>query len=315
VGKLYVSNQATNSIVRFDNVLAAATTGNLTPAATISGANTLLDKPSFLVADTAADRLYVTNPSTPAGTQSILVFDSISTKTGNVAPTRAISGAATGLTTPSDMALDKAKDELYVADGADILVFKPASSSSGNVAPARTLTVAFASISAIFLDTTNDILYVADPIGNAINVFDTASTLLTGAITANRTISGAPTGLSQPSSLRLDSNGRLVVTNFVTPSITIYGAAKTATGPVAPAATITGASTALVGPFQTAFNTAGSGELYQVDGTGKVLIFSNFSAATGNLPPTRNINGANTGISGGKLTAPTSLGVALDPTH
>jgi hypothetical protein len=225
-----------------------------------------------------------------------------------------ITGAATGLATPSDLALDKTGDQLYVVDGPDILVFSPASTSSGNVAPSRTLTAAFA-VGAILLDTSNDILYLADPVTNTINVYTGASALASGAITQTQQITGAATGLNQPSGLRLDGTGRLVVSNFKTPSITIYGSPSTAKGNAAPAGTISGASTVLTGPTQTAFNPAGSGELYVVDFAGKVLGFSSFSAATGNLAPTRNISGANTGLSGATATAPTARGVALDTTH
>src|SRR5579864_2590686 len=105
-GKLYVSNSGGASIVRFDN--AFTDNGDATPAATISGANTTLNSPSFMTLDAAADRLYVAN----TGDLSVVIFDGISTRTGiaNIAPTRTIAGAATGLLQPTDVALDKGKD-------------------------------------------------------------------------------------------------------------------------------------------------------------------------------------------------------------
>src|SRR5258708_3394309 len=105
-GKLYVSNQAANSILRFDGALTAS--GNVTPATTIVGSNTKLSAPQYLFLDQAADRLFVAN----FGSASILIFDTMSTKTGNATPTRSISGALTTLANPADLALDKGRDLL-----------------------------------------------------------------------------------------------------------------------------------------------------------------------------------------------------------
>ena len=100
-GKLYVSNGGASSILRFDAALTAS--GNIIPSATISGANTTLNAPAFITLDVAADRLYVAN----TGDLSIVIFDSISTKTGNVAPERTIAGSLTTLIEPHDVSLDK----------------------------------------------------------------------------------------------------------------------------------------------------------------------------------------------------------------
>src|SRR5689334_3404355 len=154
-GKLYVSNSGGNSILRFDNAFTA--NGDATPAATISGATTTLNSPSFMTLDAAADRLYVAN----TGDLSVVIFDGVSTKTGNVniAPTRTIFGV---LTQPTDVALDKGRDLLYVADDIDIFVFTSASAAStnGNVPFARDISPGF-SVSAMFLDATNNRLFVA----------------------------------------------------------------------------------------------------------------------------------------------------------
>ena len=320
VGKLYVSNTASASIVRFDDALAATTTGNIAPAATIKGAATLLDTPQYILLDTAADRLYVADPGNPTtGNPAILVFESVSTKTGNVPPNRVIAGAATVLTQPVDLSLDKGRDLLYVIDGQDVQVFSSASTSSGNVAPARTLAAGF-NIGAILVDAANDRLFLADLGGNAINIYDGASALPTGVITATRSLSGPTTGLQRPSGIRIDSNGRLVVSNFNAPiSITMYTGAATVAGDTAPAATISGANTAFTGLSQITLRSVGAttDELYVADVSGKALIFANLSGATGNIAPTRNISGANTGLGSGSPAAgaQTVHGVAIDPTH
>src|SRR5437879_2713802 len=77
-GKLYVSNGGSSSILRFDNAFTA--NGNATPAATIGGANTTLRSPAFITLDAAADRLYIAN----RGDLSVVVYDNVSTRSGNV---------------------------------------------------------------------------------------------------------------------------------------------------------------------------------------------------------------------------------------
>jgi len=58
-GKLYVSNQAANSILRFDG--ASTASANVVPGATIAGGATQLSSPQYLFVDQAADRLFVAN--------------------------------------------------------------------------------------------------------------------------------------------------------------------------------------------------------------------------------------------------------------
>src|SRR6476646_3418076 len=226
-GKLYVMNSTSNTLLRFDNAFTAS--GNATPAATIVGTNTTFNSPSFMTLDAANDRLYIAD----TGDLSVVVYDGISTKNGNIAPSRIIAGAATNLLTPTDVSLDKVRNLLYVADDVDIHVFGSASTVNGNTAPVRDLSVPFA-VSAIFIDGTNDRLYVADQAGNAIAVYDHASTL-NGPITANRAVQGATnTHLSNPGGVQIDGAGRLVVSNASPASITIYANAATADGDIAP---------------------------------------------------------------------------------
>ncbi len=303
-GKLYVSNTNANSIVRFDQ--AFTDSGNIVPAATISGANTGLNAPAFITLDKAADRLYVANNADI----SILIFDNISTKSGNVAPERTISGANTTLGTPTDVSVDKGRDLLYVADDIDIHVFATASTATGNIAPARTYSPGF-SVSAVFIDGANDRLYAADSAANSITVYDSASTLAAGPITANRTIQGAATHLATPGSIQIDGAGRLVVSNAAPPSITIYNNAAVANGNVAPAAEITGSSTGFGVPQQIAVDPSGTGTLYNADPTSsRIAIYTNLSTATGNIAPNRSILGPGTTLSGAQPT-----GVAIDTTR
>jgi 6-phosphogluconolactonase (cycloisomerase 2 family) len=303
-GKLYVSNGGTSSILRFDDALTAS--GNIVPAATISGTNTTLNGPAFITLDVVADRLYVANN----GDISILIFDNISTKNGNIAPERAIFGSLTTLVSPTDLSLDKSRDLLYVADDTEVRVFSSASTANGNMPPARTLSLTFA-VSAVFIDSANDRLYAADQLGNAIAVFDSASSL-NGSVTANRTIQGAATHLNNPGSIQLDGSGRLIISNATPPGITIYNSAATANGNAAPAAEIAGSNTGMSTPDQIVVNTSGTGSLYNADPkAARIAIFSNLNTANGNIAPTRTIFGASTGLTVGGQP----VGVALDATR
>lgn len=303
-GELYVSNGSANSIVRFDQAFTAS--GNIVPGATISGAATTLNAPEYIFLDTAADRLFVANN----GGISILIFDNISTKNGNAAPERTISGSLTTLFSPSDVSVDRTRDLLYVADGTNIQVFASASTATGNIAPARTLSPGFSTL-AVFIDGGNDRLFVADPAGNSIAVYDNASTLTSGAITASRTVQGAATHLNVPSGLHLDGLGRLVVSNASPPSITIYNGAATANGNAAPAAEIIGTNTGFSSPNQIAVDTTGTGTVYMADsGVSRVAAYTSLNTATGNISPNRTIVGPGTTLTGASPT-----GVAIDPTR
>ncbi len=310
LGKLYVTNQAGNSILRFDN--AFNSTGNVAPGAVITGATTTLNSPQAITLDTTADRLYVAN----AGAASVLVYDGISTKNGNVAPTRTIAGANTQFTAPSSVALDKGRDLLYVADGPDIWVFANASTVNGDVAATRnlapTINAANLNIQQIFLDAANDRLYATDAAINTVAVFDNASTL-NGPATPPRSVSGASTNLSQPSGIAIDPLGNLVITNLGNGSITVYANAASVTGNAAPTTTIAGAATTLINPSQIIQNTAtGANEVFVADSAAnEVVVFTGISTLNGNASPTRQITGVATTLTG----TTTARGVALDTTR
>ncbi len=304
-------NSTTSTLLRFDNAFTAS--GNATPAATIFGTNTTFNAPNYMTLDAANDRLYIADTSD----LSIVIYDNISTKNGNVAPNRIIAGAATTLVAPADVAFDRVRNELYVLDDPNILVFNAAAlSTGGNVAPTRSLSTAFvAGAAAIFVDVANDRLFAAD-LDGAIAIYDNASTLPTGAITPSRSIAGVNTQLGNPAGIQLDGQGRLVVSNLgtvsVAASITIYpSSAITAGGNVAPVARISGSATGFSTPMQIVLDPSGTGTAYLADANAaKVDVFANLNTATGNIQPTRTISGASTG-----LTAGGAVGVALDNTR
>lgn len=305
-GRLYVTIESNNTVLRFDN--ASTATGNVAPAGNISGTATQINTPQYMFLDISSNRLFVAN----SNSSDILVFDAISTQTGDVSPTRVILSA--NMVSPADVQLDSARNELYVADTHQILVFASASSANGSNVPVRTIQLGF-NPTAILLDHTNDRLFVANSSSNSIDIFDGASTL-NGAVTANRNLTGALTLLAVPDGLQLDSAGRLVVSNFATASITIYASAATVSGNLAPAATISGSSTGLAGPSQIAINTAtaNGNELFVANAAGSnVVVFSNANTITGNqnVTPVRTISGANTLLGAN----PGPRGIAIDSTR
>jgi len=302
-GQLYVSTAS--SILRFSN--AESSNGNIAPTGTVNGSNTSLSAPQHLFLDAANDRLYVANQ----GGSSILVFDNASTLSGNVTPTRVLSGPATLLVAPFDVTLDPVNNLLYVADGTSILVFSGASTVTGNSPPVRNINMGI-SPGGLFLDSTNNQLYVSDPGDNATDRLDGASTQDVVGIVGGA-IAGPHTLLSQPRGLALDGSNHLIVGNAASPvSITVYPNASAATGDVTPIINITGSNTHLQTPGQIALNrNVGNGELYVADPlAASILVFTNVTTTGGNVAPARVISGANTG-----LTASAINGVAIDPSR
>jgi sugar lactone lactonase YvrE len=307
IGQLYVANLAANSILRFAG--ATAVTGNANPTAIISGNLTQLASPKGIRIDAPNNRLYIAN----FGAANILVFDNISTATGNAntQPTRVISSA--NLTGPVDVARDAVKDLLYVADGITIAVFGAASTANGNTTPLRVIQLTF-NPGAILVDGNNDRLFIADFANNMIDVVDGASTA-NGPLTATRTITSPQ--LSEPNGLVIDGAGRLIVSNFVPPSISIFNNAASASGNTNAVAALSGTNTTMVSPAQLALDpTTNSGELYVADPSGgKIDVFSAITTVSGTLnpQPNRSINIGIVTVNG--TAAPTAQGVAIDTTH
>lgn len=305
-GKLYVTTG--NSILRFDNALNA--TGDVAPGGTILGAATGLSNPHSLQIDSGTDRLYVANQ----GAGSVLIFSGASALTGNVAPTATLAGVNTGLSAPIGVALDTSKNLLYVADGITIFVYANVSTLSGtiNSAPAQSFLTGF-TISGIFLDVTNNTLYVADSADNTVAIYQSANAQ-TGVGFANGTIVGNDTTLSQPTGVVVDPAGRLIVSSPgpAGPNLTAFANPLIANGDVLPATIIKGSSTTLQAPAQMAVtNAITNGALYVADSTASsVIIYSPISTVTGNvnLSPSRTITGTST-----TLSSPS--GIALDSTR
>src|SRR5215471_6965403 len=231
-GQLYVSDQGGSAILRFSGATRA--TGNIAPAANISGASTQISNPQYIFVDTAANRLYVAN----LNGSNILVFEKVSTLNGNQAPSRVLTSAS--LATPIDLTVDTSKDLLYVADNSKVAVFTGASTANGSLVAVRTIQLTFTPV-AILLDQSNDRLFVVNNTGN---------------VAPTAVISGSNTTLNTPAQLALDSTtnaGELYVADPTGGNVSVFGNITTLTGNqnIAPSRNISGSATLLTGTGST----------------------------------------------------------------
>ena len=144
---LYVANQGAPGLMPIV-VFGPTATGNVAPLRSIGGALTTIGGVDGLTTDSAGNLYVTTDVVTISGgaatyTGSILVFGVGAS--GNVAPTRVISGAMTTLGRLGGIKLD-ASGNIYVvsagATGTNPTVLKFAATASGNIAPVSSFTSA-----------------------------------------------------------------------------------------------------------------------------------------------------------------------------
>ena len=248
--ELFVANFVGNSIT----VYARTASGDTAPSRTISGDKTLLDFPYGIAVDLANDELIVTNSSASStpGNASILIFGR--TASGNAAPVRNITGAATGLYFSHHMAFDPSTGEIIVVNPGDLAPFGATASitvhdrtANGNVAPLRTLTGTSTGLNGpvgLALDRTNDEIVVANGNGNSVTVYARTAS---GDTAPLRTIAGGSTGLNFPVSAHVNPvDQELIVSNQSSHNVLTWG--RTATGNVASIRILGGPHTGIYGP-------------------------------------------------------------------
>lgn len=187
--RLYIGNGT--SILVFNG--ASMANGNVVPNRTITNSPASGNTGSLFL-DQTNNRLYVGDDVV-----GVRVFNNAATINGATASDRLISGDFGTTFQIHGVAVDAAKNILYVSDDTlmpsgshQISVFDSASTVNGSVTPNRTITPTVSStaqnVGGIFLDAVNDRLYVA---GGSVNTlimeFDNASTA-NGTIAPTRTL-------------------------------------------------------------------------------------------------------------------------------
>jgi DNA-binding beta-propeller fold protein YncE len=179
-----------------------------------AGSLTGLDNPGQLIYLPATDEVAVSDYRNIAGGGSageILIFPRIAS--GNAAPTRIISGAATRLDNYAGrMAYDAARNELYVVattqdvgGNVDRIVTFDAN-ANGNAMPLRVIEGANAgliNVGGLAFDAGHDLLYVVNGSYNAVPAILAFPRLANGNVSPLRSITGAATGLDSPAGIEV----------------------------------------------------------------------------------------------------------------
>ena len=244
---------------------------------------------------TGVGHLYVSQQSN----NEIVIFSNATGDNGTGLTPVAI---ITGLANPQYIFSDAANDRLYVANqgGPNILVFDSVSTLTGTASVVPTRTISYTNIASptdVALDTSQDVLYVAD--SGQIFVFPGASGI-NGTVTSNFNII---TPQFTPSALHVDSGvNTLFAANSSGGAVNAYTNASNLSG-----TPNTGSFNSLTGLSQpSGLQIDPAGRLIVSNtGAASIDIFSNATDLIGDITPTAIINGS-------PLQDPAQL--AIDPT-
>jgi hypothetical protein len=206
---------------------------------------------------------------------------------GNVAPLRTISGPATGIDHPADVAVDSAGN-VYSSNIIDTIT-EYAPGASGNVAPIRTI-----GGSSTRLNGNDDISLAADGTLYVGNLRDAAVLVFapgaSGDVAPLRMISGPTNQLTLVDGVGADAIGTVYADDTQRGAIRVF--APGANGDVAPIRSISGPNTGLSLPDDV--KVGFGGQLFVSDQNNSVEVFA--PGANGDATPTRSISGSNTGL-------------------
>lgn len=244
--------------------------------------------------------LYVAN----AGGNSVTVY--ASGATGDEAPIQDIQGAATGLSSPTGVAVD-AEGNLYVSNFASSSVTVYAADASGDASPVQTIAGNSTQLhepSAIALSPVNGDIYVENyystgsSANGSVTIYPQSAN---GNVSPSAAIGGSSTKLRTEYGIALDSSGNLYVANQ--DDVTIYDAGST--GNVAPSRTIEGTRTKLDNAEGITLDPAANIYVTNIASPphGALTVYP--SGSNRNVRPTQYLKGGHT-----RLDAP--IGIALD---
>jgi hypothetical protein len=227
--ELFVPNRAGNSV----DVYRRAAVNTEAPRRRLVGAATALDLPQVVVVDAVNNELVVLSVG-QLNAPSITVYER--TASGNIAPIRTLTGAATGLSAPLGLAVDSVNNELFVLNfdstSMTSAVTVYSRTASGNTAPIRTLAGAATALNqdsywgyqGLVVDTANNELVVANGSNNSITVYVRTASGNTAPI---RTLAGGGLPIG-PCALAVDAvNNELFVSEPTNETVRVYS--RTAT--------------------------------------------------------------------------------------
>jgi sugar lactone lactonase YvrE len=303
-GSIYVADSGDSNITIYaPNPIGAV---NELPTAQINGVNTGLNGPSGVAVD-AFGRIYVANKLGGSGSGSITVYAANPSGTVNATPLATITGAGTGLSGPTAIALD-ASGKIYVANsGNAVTVYAANPSGTLNEAPLATITgvdTQIASPYGIAVDAAGTI-YLANELGGfnlglggsvttyAANPSGTLDEVPVGEIL------GSNTALNSPLGVAVDASGKIYVANLLPSgsSVTVYAANPSGILNEAPLATIAGGATELGTSAGIALDSSGriyvSNQYGQSNNSGAITVFAANPSGTLNEAPLGAITGSN----------------------
>jgi hypothetical protein len=279
---MYVTLRGNNAIAAFPE----SAKGNVAPALTIAGPNTLLGSPVTL-AVAKSGNIYAANDS---ATQ-ILIF--AKGATGNTRP-QLLGGSHFPLAATQGLAVDAA-GRLYVSDYHANKVFVFAPNASGNARPIRTIggnKTLLTDASGMAFDA-NGNLYVAN-YSDSTNPIVEFSKNADGNVAPIATIGGSATGLFGTFNVSIDKGGHIIGANAN--EIVIF--APGAHGNATPVATIAGSHTGLSEITSTGVDDKGNIYATNLDprsGSYAILVFA--AKSNGNVRPIRTLGGVMTALS------------------
>jgi sugar lactone lactonase YvrE len=217
------------------------------------------------------------------------VLEYASGASGNVAPTRTIGGALTGLGSIDGLAVDSS-GTLYVANFSGNSVTEYASGASGNIAPTITISGALTGISepnGIAVDSSGTV-YVSNRGNNSVTEYAAG---FSGNNAPTNTISGALTTFATyyPVAIAVDSSKTLYAINLLGSSVLEF--ASGASGNVAPTNNLTGGLVGMTGLAVDPSGTVYESEPGRSSPTPAGAWIASFAAgASGNVAPTSSMN-------------------------